>query len=626
MCGIAGFMNVSKDLGKVDLKNRITAMTDSLGHRGPDDKGVWVDQENGIGLGHRRLSILDLSKSGAQPMKSASGRYQVVYNGEIYNFPSLKRRLSEKGHKFKGTSDTEVLLACTEEWGIKKALQEMNGMFAFALWDNKDSVLHLARDRMGKKPLYYGWSGKSFLFASELKALRAYSEFKPEINRAALTSYVSYNYIPVPQSIYKGIHKLSAASFMTITSNGNQKDPAPYWDLDKIAASNIQNPLTTSYEDALEELEQLLKDAVKRRMIADVPLGSFLSGGIDSSLVTALMQKLSGSPVKTFSIGFEEAGYNEAPAAKKIADYLGTDHTEYYLSAKETRAVIPQIPQIYDEPFADPSQIPTYHVSHLARKSVTVALSGDGGDEGFAGYGRYHTAQRIGRPLLMIPYPLRGMMAQILGAMPVKGRVRKLSEMLNAKNQTEFYRMLMSYWQKPYVLVKNSAPAPDAMSDHKAYETIKDFMNKMMLMDMKAYLADDILVKVDRASMATSLEVRAPLLDYTVIEYAWRVPLSMKVKEQSGKHILKDILARHIPRELFERPKQGFGIPHGEWIKGPLQDWAENLLDENRIKTEEFFHADIVRKIWQEHRSGAKNWSYQLWGLLMFQAWHDHWK
>ncbi len=555
-------------------------------------------------------------------MESASGRYVISYNGEIYNFLSIKKRLEEKGYSFKGGSDTEVLLAAVEEWGLKGALGELNGMFAFALWDKKDRVLHLARDRLGKKPVYYGKAGNDFVFASELKAFRTHPDFKADINRDALTVYLRHNYVPVPHSIYQGVYKLPPASFVTFSLEyGKESFPEKYWDLHKVAESGVNNQIDVSFDEALDEMDGILNRAVSERMISDVPLGAFLSGGIDSSLVTAIMQKNSDKPIKTFCIGFEESKYNEAPDAKKIAEHLGTDHTEHYVTSDEARNVIPDLPSIFDEPFADPSQIPTYHVSRLARQDVTVALSGDGGDEGFAGYSRYHLAERVGGKLYAAPYELRYVFGKMLRVLPQKGRVKKLSEMLCAENKHEFYRLLLSYWKAPATLVKGGAEPATAMNDFSRLPRTGSYINDMMYLDMMAYLPDDILVKVDRASMAVSLETRAPLLDYKVIEYAWRVPLSMKIEGGEGKWLLRSLLERYIPKPLFDRPKQGFGIPHGEWIRGPLKDWAEELLDEQRLRQEGFFNAGPIRNRWQAHKDGTLDGSYHLWSILMFQAW-----
>lgn len=626
MCGIAGLMDLAKDKGGEQLSALVSAMSDAISHRGPDGEGIWADPATGLAFGHRRLAIIDLSESGHQPMTSARGRFTITYNGEIYNFRTLRPRLEEQGYRFKGTSDTEVLLAAVELWGLERALQEIDGMFAFALYDREERVLHLARDRMGKKPLYYGWMGNVFLFGSELKALRAHPDFKAEIDRNALATYVRHNCIAAPWSIYKGVYKLPPASYLTLPLDRRaDSKPETYWNVRQVAIEGTRQPLDLPFDEMLDQLNDILEDAVVKRMVSDVPLGAFLSGGIDSSLVTAIMQKNSTKPVKTFCIGFEESGYNEAPHARQIADHLGTDHTEYYVTAEEARNVIPDLPKIFDEPFGDSSQIPTYHVSRLARQEVTVALSGDGGDEGFAGYSRYYKAQKAAG-LLWLPKELRSVLSAGLGSLPLSS-MQKLSEVLTSSDRTELYRRVMSYWRNPYGLLRDGEALPKAMNDDVSHvPSLANFIDVMMYMDMTGYLPDDILAKVDRCSMAVSLESRAPLLDYKVIEFAWRIPLAMKIRNGEGKEPLKALLERHMPREMFARPKQGFGIPHGAWIKGPLLEWAESLLDEKRLEQEGFFNPAPIRKKWHEHLSGRYDWSYALWGILMFQAWHEHWR
>lgn len=625
MCGITGFIDLTQSKNESELTALVTTMSDTLRHRGPDSGGVWVQQETGVALGHRRLAILDLTEAGHQPMHSSTDRYAISFNGEIYNFLSIKARLEKKGYKFRGHSDTETLLAAIEEWGLKKALSEINGMFAFALWDKKHRTLSLARDRMGKKPLYYARFGDVFLFGSELKSLRAHPDFVPEIDRNALTAYTRHNYVPAPWSIYKGVYKLPPASFVSIAyGEVGEINPELYWDIKSVAEHGCNNPIDAPFEKAVDEFDAVLGQAVSERMISDVPLGSFLSGGIDSSLITALMQKNSANPVKTFCIGFEENGYNEAPYAEAVAEHLGTDHTEYFVTAAEAREVIPDIPKIFDEPFADPSQIPTYIVSKLARQDVTVALSGDGGDEGFAGYQRYHRAQKAVDTIGRIPKIARSSLAALLSPLPLTGKAEKLHTYLRHMDENQLYRSIQSYWENPEDLVIGGQEPQIAMNDHSRLSNLDNIMDRMMFMDMNAYLPDDILVKVDRASMAASLETRAPLLDYKVIEYAWRTPLSMKIDDKGGKRMLRSLLGRYVPTELFDRPKQGFGIPHGEWIKHELKDWAEDLLDEKRLKDEGFFNVALVRSRWEEHIAGKKDWSYALWGILMFQAWHGY--
>jgi asparagine synthase (glutamine-hydrolysing) len=627
MCGLTGVFALQEAKSADFLEATATAMNAAIAHRGPDSRAIWVEEESGVALAHRRLAIVDLSPGGYQPMHSPTGRYAIAFNGEIYNFLEIKKTLQDKGHQFKSQSDTEVLLAAIEEWGVEQALCEVNGMLAFALWDKQEKKLYLARDRMGKKPMYYGFAGKDFVFGSELKALRKHPKFRSEVDRDVLALYTRHNYVPEPWCILKGFYKLPAASFLVL-SLGDAELPCPkkYWDIEKVAVEGARQPYQGSAAEMIDGLDDVLGQAVARRMIADVPLGSFLSGGIDSSLVTALMQKNSATPIKTFCIGFEEAGYNEAKDAKKIAQHLGTEHTEFYVSAQEARSVIPDLPYIYDEPFADPSQIPTFCVSRLARQHVTVALSGDGGDEAFAGYSRYHRAQRIAKAFDVLPQSLRHMAGAAIGLYSGGGRVEKFGELLRTRDNAEFYKIMLSYWKAPDALVKGAYEARAIMNDSSQLPDLDSFIHQMMYLDMRAYLPDDILVKVDRASMAVSLETRAPLLDYKVIEYAWRMPLTANLKNGEGKAALKTVLERYVPKALFDRPKQGFGIPHGEWIRGPLRDWAENLLAAERLKQEGYFEPRLVRKKWEEHVSGKKDWSYHLWGILMFQAWLEFWE
>ena len=623
MCGIAGFIDTRKQQDDSPLTRTVRAMTDALVHRGPDSEGIWVDSQAGVALGHRRLAIIDLSKEGHQPMFSASGRYGIVFNGEIYNFRSLRERLEVKGCRFRGHSDTEVLLAAIESWGLENTLVEANGMLAFALWDKKERILHLARDRLGKKPLYYGWAGTSFVFASELKAFHKHPAFRPDVDRDALAAYCRYNYVPAPWSIYKNVYKLPPASYLSISPDSSAASSSPlpskqYWSVAAAAERGISNRIDISDEEAVSQLETILGDAVDQRMISDVPLGAFLSGGIDSSLTVALMQKKASKPVRTFSIGFEEAGYNEAEYARAIASHLKTDHTEFYVTAKEAQDVIPDLPVIFDEPFADPSQIPTWHVSRLARKHVTVALSGDGGDEAFAGYSRYARAQRLANMILKLPYGLRQAAAVILAGH------EKLAAGLGARDIDGLYRVMMSYWLYPETVVIGAREVSFPMTEPAVLPAGANPLDHIMLADMRAYLPDDILTKVDRASMAVSLEARAPLLDYKVIEFAWQLPLSQKMRDGQGKWILRRLLERHVPPALFDRPKQGFGVPHASWLRGPLRDWAESLLNEKRLKDDGFFNVAPVQKVWREHLDG-KDHGYKLWGLVMFQAWHERW-
>jgi asparagine synthase (glutamine-hydrolysing) len=624
-------------------------MIEAMIHRGPDDSGYWLDADTGVALGHRRLSIIDLSEAGRQPMVSASGRYVISYNGEIYNFMELRRELEKKGHKFRGRSDTEVMLAAFEEWGLERSVKRFAGMFAFALWDTQEKKLHLVRDRLGEKPLYYGWMGGNFLFASELKASRAFSGFSPEIDRNVLTLFLRYCYIPAPYSIYEGIRKLTPGCILTISPRqiGEYPDPVPYWSAVEAAARGTRESFPGSEEEALSELEDLLKNAVLGQMVSDVPLGAFLSGGIDSSTVVALMQSQSEKPVKTFSIGFYEEAYDEARYAREVAEHLGTEHTELYVTPEEAMRVVPLLPTLYDEPFADSSQIPTFLVAGLTRRKVTVSLSGDGGDELFGGYNRYFWAKGIWDRTGGIPQGLRALAASALKLVPPVAwdlafktlepvlpvafkqrlpgdKIHKLAEMLSARSSMEVYRELVSTWKNPSAVVPG-ANEPATKLTGNAAEGQDDFACRMMLLDLLTYLPDDILVKVDRACMGVSLESRVPFLDHRVVEFAWKLPLDMKIRGGKGKWILRRLLYKYLPEELVERPKMGFGIPIDRWLRGPLREWAESLLNGERLRREGFFDASLVRKKWQEHLSGRRNWQYCLWNVLMFESWYDRW-
>ena len=637
MCGIIGYW--SAQTPDADLAMRMAHRIES---RGPDDAGVWTDDSAGLALAHRRLSILDLSPAGHQPMPSPCGRYVLVYNGEIYNHHDLRAELEGAGGGFdwRGHSDTETLLAALRHWGVEGALERVNGMFAFALWDRQRRELVLVRDRMGEKPLYYGRSGEVFLFGSELRALIAHPAWQGEIDRDALALFMRHNYVPAPWSIYRGIRKLPPAHFVVIRDQGRSVgEPRCYWNLGQIAEEGTRE-VEGDPETLSDELDRLLQDAVSRRMAADVPLGAFLSGGFDSTMVAALMQAQSERPVKTFSIGFHEEGYNEAQHAKAVAKHLGTEHTELYVTPEEAMAVIPKLPYIYDEPFADSSQIPTYLVSELARRHVTVSLSGDGGDELFYGYGRYSTAEKIWGNLSLFPQPVRNLFSALLSHAPARAmeaaltvlpkrlqisnfadRLPKLAEFIGRPNGEAFYRDLVSHAKNPSALVLGSQEPDTILSRSDWLPPLSGLREKMMYLDQMTYLPDDILTKVDRASMAVSLEARVPLLDHRVVEFAWRVPMKYKYRDGQGKWLLRQVLYRYVPRELMERPKMGFGVPIEHWLRGPLRDWAEALLDENRLRDEGYFDPLPIRRMWDEHISGKRRWHYYLWDVLMFQAW-----
>ncbi|MEW5855963.1 MAG: asparagine synthase (glutamine-hydrolyzing) [Cyanobacteriota bacterium] len=653
MCGITGFWDTSRQKSADEMQAIAQKMSDALLHRGPDDGGAWVDAAAGIALGHRRLAIVDLSPQGHQPMVSANGRYIIVFNGEIYNFLDLRRELERLGHRFRGGSDTEVMLAAFTEWGLPQAVQQFNGMFAFALWDCQERVLHLCRDRLGEKPLYYGWMGKTLLFGSELKALKAYPHFQFEINRDALTLFLRHNYIPTPYSIYQGIYKLPPATVLTWNGGETRSSPIPYWSAKQIAESGVTNSFAGSEAEAAEKLEALLQEAVKLRMVADVPLGAFLSGGIDSSTIVAMMQRVSSQPVKTFTIGFYENSYNEAAYAKAVAQHLGTDHTELYVTAEEALAVIPKLPSLYDEPFSDSSQIPTFLVSQLARGQVTVALSGDGGDELFGGYNRYFWGSKIWQLIGWIPTTLRQFAGDALTSLspnkwnqafshvdsllptqlqhPNPGdKLHKLAEILAMPNSDAMYRGLVSHWKNPEVLVIGSREPSTVLTDSLNWAHLPSFIQRMMYLDTVSYLPDDILVKVDRATMGVALEARVPMLDHRLVEFAMSLPLSMKINNSGGKWLLRKILCKYVPRNLIERPKMGFGVPIDRWLRGSLRDWAEELLSSERLQREGYFNPQPIRQKWKEHLEGddcdglrQRNWQYYLWDILMFQSWLD---
>jgi asparagine synthase (glutamine-hydrolysing) len=653
MCGFVGFLGGSAQYAQAGDEAMLKRMADTIAHRGPDDAGYWCDLDLRVGLGHRRLSIVDLSPTGHQPMLSPSSRYVIAFNGEIYNHMLLRQELefAAQAPAWRGHSDTETLVAGFDAWGIQGTVERAIGMFAFAVWDRQDRVLVLGRDRIGEKPLYYGWQGRGddtvFLFGSELKALRAHPAFENNINRGALSLQLRHNYIPAPYSIYEGIAKLPPASLLTVSLQQRAPIVRSYWSAAQAAESGVAKPFAGRAGQAVDTLEGLLRDAVRRQMMADVPLGAFLSGGVDSSTVVALMQAQSSRPVKTFSIGFHEQDYNEAEHAKAVAEHLGTDHTELYITAEQAMAVIPRLPTLYDEPFSDSSQIPTFLVSQLAKQHVTVSLSGDAGDELFCGYNRYQMTANLWGKLSPAPLPLRRLVASGLtsispqawnrlaaaveGLLPRSARfanagdkLHKGAGVLASMSSDALYRGLVSHWHDPAsVAIDGHEPPTLLTGDAPALDGL-DNVQRMMALDMLTYLPDDILVKVDRAAMGVSLETRVPFLDHRVVEFAWRLPQSMKLRDGQTKWALRQVLYRHVPKELIERPKMGFGVPIGDWLRGPLRDWAESLLDETRLRHEGFFNPAPIRKKWKEHLNGEHNWGYPLWDVLMFQSWHEH--
>ncbi len=623
-------------------------MTDALVHRGPDDVGVWVDAKRGVSLGHRRLSIQDLSKEGHQPMTSACGRFQLAYNGEVYNFKDIRKELEGDGFQFRGHSDTEVLLAAITEWGLEKTLSNILGMFAFALWDQKQQFLTLVRDPVGKKPLYYGWSQNTFLFGSELKALRVHPEFSASIDPNSLGLFIKYSWVPSPYSIYQGIYKLPPGHLITINAKSTLDNTRPrsYWSARTVAEDGERHPFEGSVAEATGELEKLLQDTVGCRMIADVSLGALLSGGFDSTMVVAMMQSISPRPIKTFSIGFWESEYNEAQHAKDIARHLGTDHTELYIAPEDALAIIPTLPKIYDEPFADSSQIPTLLLAQLARQDVQVALSGDGGDELFAGYTKYPECLKRWETWGSRPLWVRQQMANAMTSIGQAswsllgqsnnqksdeisnwkkffGKIEKKSRWISATSPVDLVALRHARCQRIQDYVLHAEETTCLLTNPRDWAAVSNPLQGMMHLDFVTFLTDDILVKVDRASMSVNLEVRCPLLDTRLVAFAWSLPLSMRLQEHRGKIILRKVLERYVPPKLTERPKKGFAVPVSDWIKGPLREWAEHLLDETRLREQGLLVPKSVRRAWQQHLSGWQDHDTLLWSLLMFQAWHE---
>ena len=646
MCGITGFYQAGAADGEA-MVHALHAMAQSLTHRGPDSEGFWVDGNCGIYLGHRRLSIQDLSPLGNQPMLSRSGRYVIIFNGEIYNFLELRADLEKEEWRFKGGSDTEVMLAALEVWGLERALASFTGMFAFALWDREKHELVLARDRLGEKPLYYGWRGNAFLFGSELKALRRHPAWESTINRDAVGLHVRHNYIPAPWSVFEGIFKLLPGACLILDTHTRQHRVKHYWSLEEAFRKGIETPLNLPPAEIADLLEDKLRGIIRRQMIADVPVGAFLSGGIDSSTVVALMQSQRSSPVKTFTIGFNEDEYNEAKFAKAVARHLGTEHTDLYVSPQTVLDVVPEINRIYDEPFADSSQIPTFLISRLTRQHVTVSLSGDGGDELFCGYPRYFQTEKSWSSMNSYPLPARRFLASVIQAIPESAidrlmywplkaftsrnpnqageRLRRRTAAWSCGNYQGYYRELVSYWtgnsvvvggrEIPYAMNK---PVPDIFSG--------DRYKQMQYLDASCYLPDDILAKVDRAAMANSLETRIPFLDHEFVELAVRIPTSVNLQHRDGKWPLREILKRYVPAEMVERPKQGFAVPLAQWLRNELREWAGDLLSQQALSSTGMFDGRLVQSAWNNHINNLADNSFQLWGLIIFQSWNEYWK
>lgn len=645
MCGIAGFIG-DRDSDSEQAESVLLRMCRSLDHRGPDSSGTWQDSDTGIGFAHTRLAILDISPAGAQPMRSASGRFVITYNGEIYNHLALREALSQSGLPitWAGHSDTETLLAAIEAWGVRRTLERIEGMFAFALWDRREKVLTLARDRLGEKPLYYGRQDSGpFLFASELGAMEQHPRFRREVDRSSLCLFLRHGYISAPFSIFRGIRKLEPGCFLTLGSGDGEPFVERYWSAMDTAMDGAANRQSGSDSEFTDELERTLEAVIGRQMLSDVPLGAFLSGGVDSSAVVALMQKQSRRPVKTFSIGFHEQGFDEAKHARDVARHLGTDHTDLYVTPEQARAVIPCLTSIYDEPFADSSQIPTFLLSSLAREQVTVSLSGDGGDEMFGGYNRYLLTSQLWRRISRLPSSLRALLSSTLAAVPptawtalgdaagralprfarvnrLGGKVHKGARLIKSDSLAELYSGMLSVWDDPGSLVLE-ADEPAPVADRDAAFARLGPVEGMMALDSVGYLPDDILVKVDRASMAVSLESRIPFLDRNVVEFAWRLPFDLKVRNGESKWILRQLLYRYVPKELIERPKMGFDVPIGHWLRGPLRDWAEDLLSQHRLESQGFLRPAPIRREWRTHLSGRVDASARLWPVLMFQNW-----
>ena len=641
MCGLTGFWQ--QGITAEAMASLAQSMADRIAHRGPDDSGLWCDADPGIALAHRRLSIIDLSPAGHQPMLSVGGRFVLAYNGEIYNHLELRCELQAAGAApvWRGHSDTETLLAAIEAWGIEATLKRSVGMFAFALWDRSERKLVLARDRAGEKPLYYGWQGDVFLFGSELKALRAHPAFNAPVDRGALVLLLRHNYVPAPYSIYQGIRKLPAGTWLEIRQDQRDAAPRAYWSLAEVAERGMANPFIGTDAEAIDQLARVMGQAVARQQLADVPLGALLSGGIDSTLITALMQAQSAQPIRTFTIGFEDKSYDEALYAHAIAMHLGTEHTELQLTANDTLALIPRLPGIYDEPFADSSQLPTHLVMQLARRHVAVALSGDAGDEFFGGYNRYFLGPSAWRRIGWLPLPLRRLLGEAMTAIPAGTinalagplahrfgiaqpghKAHKLGHRLrHVRDIDDLLISLVKEWPDAERMVIDGHIPPNLLDDRGRWPSLPDSVAQMMALDGLTYMPDDILVKVDRAAMAVSLETRAPFLDRDVMEFAWLLPTSMKLRDGKGKWILRQLLDRHVPRALIERPKMGFGIPLDDWLRGPLQAWAGDLLAEERLRREGYFEPEPINRTWQAHLRGEGSYGYRLWSVLMFQAW-----
>ena len=641
MCGIVGLLSsASLPSGSDDI---LRNMCDQIQKRGPDSVGYWKDESRAVAFGHRRLAILDLSVNGHQPMRSPSGRYVITYNGEVYNFPELRDQLETFGFSFKGGSDTEVILAAIDHWGLEKTLESLNGMFAFGLWDNEKNELSLARDRLGIKPLYYGWVNQNFVFASDVRPFRQVPEFKGEIDRQSLNLYLRYNSVPAPHTIYRDVYKLRPGHILTVQPRRSKEIAIrSFWTMSEVISNGRRQPFQGSFDEAVSSLETLMLDSVRMQSLADVPVGAFLSGGIDSTSVVALMQASRTSPVKTFTIGFDDQMYDESKFAAEISRHLRTDHTEFRVSEKVLLDTVPLMPDLYQEPFADSSQIPTFIVSKLARSKVTVCLSGDGGDEAFLGYNRYNWASQIWKRAQVVPGGFRKTIGSCLDVVPPRAwdlgmsaastilparyrqktvgyKMQKVASVLKASSALDAYLRMTSYWADPQSLT-NEPNEPSIIPKTPIVGELS-FPEQMAYFDFENYLPNDILTKVDRATMGVSLEARVPLLDHKIVEFAWTLPLSYKLDSGQGKRILRQVVYKHVPKEMLDRPKAGFGIPIDSWLRGPLRDWAESFLSPETLRRDGFLNPGPIRQKWDEHLSGKRNWHEAIWNVLMFQAW-----
>ncbi|MBM3999087.1 MAG: asparagine synthase (glutamine-hydrolyzing) [Planctomycetes bacterium] len=630
MCGICGWLDARDSIAAEPSRERIERMARALNHRGPDDRGHWVDADSRVALGHRRLSIVDLSPTGHQPMISRSGRWIIVFNGEIYNHADLRARLESRRVAFRGRSDTEVLVEAIDHWGIATSVERLVGMFAFAVWDRAERALTLVRDRLGVKPLFHARFGSAFLFGSEIKAIRAHPAFAARVDRGAEGLFLAHGYIPSPHTAYDSVHKLPPGTMLRVTADDRLRvgEPDAYWTMRDVVERGRESPFTGPIERAEEELHDRIRDSVRLHMVSDVPVGAFLSGGVDSSTVVAMMRQVATGPVRTFTIGFQESAVNEGEHARKVADHLGTEHVEFTVRPEDALDLIPSLVDQYDEPFGDSSAIPTCLVSRLTREHVKVCLSGDGGDELFAGYDRYARIESTYRQFRSWPAWMRSAIEAVVPRLPGRfmsarwyRRALTLCDLLRAGSPQEMYVLLHTHWRRPQRVMKDGRLPATIFHQPSQWPETENAIESMMFIDAITYLPDDVLTKVDRASMAVGLEARVPLLDHRLVEFAWRLPFAWKRQGEETKIALRRVLARYVPRPMFERGKAGFGIPLSQWLRGPLRDWAESLLDPRALESEGLLDAAAVRRKWREHCDGTSDWSHLIWDLLMWKAW-----